>query len=151
MMSTAYDLAFTEAGQVGPAMVFLHGLAASGHFWSSRVQPLAKSFRLFMPDLLGFGRSPRPRINYTIPVHIRALHRLVEGLPLDRQAVTVVGHSLGAILALEYAALHPQRVGSLVLLNLPCYSNRNEARRIIRKQGGLHQLTVSNRALAHFT
>lgn len=79
-------------------------------------------------DLFGFGRSPRPLIRYTLDVHLAAL----ESALASWQRFTLVGHSLGAALALAFAARHPQKVESLVLIGLPAYRNREAARRWLR-------------------
>ena len=147
---STYDLADQQIGSEGPALVFLHGIAGSGRYWAPRIMPLAKSFRLFMPDLLGFGRSPWPEAQYTIALHVSTVRQYLARVGLDGEPITIVGHSLGSILALEYAARFPGNVQSLVLFNLPCYENAHEARRFIAREGGLHAATVTFRPLAHF-
>ncbi len=143
-----FELSDRRAGAIGPPIVFLHGLAGSGRYWGELVQPLASQFRLFIPDLLGFGRSPWPRMNYTVDIHVAAIRRYVEHAGLAQEYLTLVGHSPGGILAIEYAARYQAK--GLLAFNLPCYASADEARRIIRQEGGLHALTVSNRSVAHF-
>jgi pimeloyl-ACP methyl ester carboxylesterase len=67
-------------------------------------------------DLLGFGNSPRPWIRYTTEVHLQSLRCTIEK---ERAPVTLIGHSLGAVLALAYAARYPSQVRALVLIGMP--------------------------------
>jgi pimeloyl-ACP methyl ester carboxylesterase len=83
-------------------------------------------------DLLGFGDSPKPYLRYTIEKH---LERLVPALQ-ERGEVILVGHSLGAALALSYAARYPARVKALVLISLPCFSGVHAARQWFGRRSG---------------
>lgn len=108
-----------------PAFVFLHGLGATHRYWT------AGEGRSWVPpgsllvDLFGFGRSPRPLIRYTLDTHLEEL----EAVLASRGRFTLIGHSLGAALALAYAARHPQQVEALVLISLPVYRDEDVARR----------------------
>lgn len=113
---TQHSLAIRARG-AGPPLVLLHGLASSGRYWGDLL-PLAEERRVIAPDLLGFGRSPKPhRGEYTPAEHVAALRtalrRRIEG-PFD-----LLGHSLGSLIALHYAAAHPEDVRRLILVSLP--------------------------------
>lgn len=108
--------------------VFLHGLGATHRYWTA-----ADGHRWLPPgallvDLYGFGRSPRPLRRYTLDTHLAALDAVLA----DEAHLTLVGHSLGAALALAFAARHPERVDALVLMALPAYGGRRAARRWLR-------------------
>src|SRR6266542_3750869 len=94
----------TQIGDSGPAVIGLHGLATAHRLLSARLAPLADRARLFFPDLLGHGKSPWLNCPYEIRDHLDPLHawRLQSGLV--NEPVYLVGVSLGAILALHYAA-----------------------------------------------
>ena len=149
-MAGNFELACRQLGEAGPPLIFLHGLAGSGRYWDRRVAPLATEFRLYLLDLLGFGQSPWPEVTYDVSTHVAAIRATVERLGLD-EAPLLVGHSLGAILAAEYAAQFTSEVRGLMLFNLPCYRDADEARELIKQQGGLPALTVTNRRLAALT
>jgi hypothetical protein len=61
--SKTWQLAVRHWGQGGPPVVLLHGLGGSGESWRWTAEPLADQFRVIAPDLLGFGRSPWPKID----------------------------------------------------------------------------------------
>ncbi|HUD73133.1 MAG TPA: alpha/beta fold hydrolase, partial [Dongiaceae bacterium] len=68
-MPPAYPLHHVEHGPVGaPVIVFLHGITGSRRYWEKRVRSLQGRYRLVLPDLLGFGLSPKPRLDYGMPI-----------------------------------------------------------------------------------
>ncbi|MBL8981852.1 MAG: alpha/beta hydrolase [Gemmatimonadetes bacterium] len=110
-------------GARAPAIVFLAGLGATSSYWKARVGPLADDYQLFLPDPLGFGRSPRPDTAYSVELHAESLETLVE-----REApVIMVGHSFGALVAAAYARAHPEQVRGLVLIGTPVFASKAEA------------------------
>lgn len=118
----------------GPEQVaFLHGLGGTVRYWTcGSVLPLFPGVQTRLLDLYGFGDSPRPWCRYTIERHIAALHRtLGDGPPR-----TLVGHSMGAALALMYAARYPEHVRSLCLISLPHYGSPGNAYAWFRSQHG---------------
>lgn len=142
-------LAIHEEG-VGPPLLFLHALGASGRYFADRLDMLPASHRCIMPDLLGFGRSPKPDESaYTVDDHLTALANTLDQYGLADQPLTLIGHSLGAILAVAYAARFPERVHGLVVISLPLYESAAEARAFIHAHGGwLARLTIDDSPLA---
>lgn len=140
----------THAEGDGPPLLFLHALGASGRYWRGRLGSLPTTHRCIMPDLLGFGRSPKPHVAYTVEDHLTAIAAMLEARGYGDEAVTLVGHSLGAILAVEYAARFPARVRGLILLALPRYVDASEARAHIGEHGdAMARVTVANGRTAH--
>jgi pimeloyl-ACP methyl ester carboxylesterase len=116
-----YRLNVHDHGDTGPVLILLHGLASSSATWDGLIPLLKDQYRCISIDLLGFGDSPKPQwYSYTIEEHIRAIEVAVNRLRL-RQPFTLVGHSMGSLLATRFARLHPKRVGRLVLLSPPVY------------------------------
>ncbi|GIL06417.1 MAG: hypothetical protein BroJett031_29370 [Betaproteobacteria bacterium] len=117
-----------------PAVVFLHGLGGTSRYWSAASVPLPRfGHRARLVDLLGFGASPKPWFSYTVDRHLNALHECLR----DLDDSVIVGHSMGAALALSYAVRHPQRVSGLCLIGLPHYGGvENAARWFGRSPGG---------------
>ena len=104
-----------EAGDAAaPALVLLHGLGDEADSWRHVIQPLAEHNHVIAPDLPGFGRSD-PLARYSLPTLRDALLALLDALKLS--GVTLVGNSLGAILAQHIAAAVPDRVTGLVLVD----------------------------------
>ncbi len=118
-----------EARQ-GPRVVFLHGIGGTGVYWSAAKGATHLPLGAALVDLFGFGRSPRPLIRYTLDAHLRALEPVVSA----RAPTVLVGHSMGAALALAYARRHPEQVASLVLISLPAYGGLEGARRWFRQR-----------------
>src|SRR5262245_7544976 len=108
----------TDEKGSGPPLLFLHALGASGRYWQGGLGALPDRNRCLMPDLLGFGRSPKPDIDYTVDDHLAALREMLSRLGVVDRPLVILGHSLGAILAAEYAARYPNDVAGLILLGL---------------------------------
>jgi len=136
-----------EALGHGPLRVtFLPGLGGTTRYWTSTsVPPLFQHARTELVDLYGFGRSPRPWCRYTVDRHVAALARTLEpGLPR-----VLVGHSLGAALALTFAARFPERVQALCLMGLPDYgSHAGAIAWFARQRGGWIYTNMAATALA---
>jgi len=135
-MTAVTDLHVTRWG-AGTPVVFLHGLGASGRYWDEVRQLDADRYAGIAVDLLGFGRSPKPRDEaYDIDCHLAHILLTVP------EAAVFVGHSAGALLALALAARFPDRVLGLVLCSLPAFPDAPTARREIRRLGVIARLTV---------
>jgi len=101
----------------GPPLLLLHGLNAS-HLTFRRLAPLlASRYTLLMPDLPGFGDSDRDLPDLSYPAQAALLLDLIDRLDLERTAV--LGHSIGAAIALRIAVATPERVAALVLAGGP--------------------------------
>ncbi|WP_052889146.1 alpha/beta fold hydrolase [Thermogemmatispora carboxidivorans] len=102
-------------GEAGPPVVCLHGLTANAFCFQALADALATDYRVLAYDLRGRGRSERPAQGYSVPIHATDLDRLLTVLGLER--VALLGHSLGALIALFYAAWRPERVSRLILVD----------------------------------
>ena len=117
-------LHYVETGNPrGPVLLFLHGITGSRRYWQKKVRPLGTDHRIIIPDLLGFGLSPKPYLEYTIEVFRDSVRGFVEEIDLASRPVTIVGHSLGGLIALEYAARYGPHVRRMILLSLPRFSD----------------------------
>jgi len=100
----------------GPPVVLLHGLAASSGTWHPVIAALRDTYHVIAPDLLGFGYSHRSSAPiYTLRRRAQNLAALLDHLGVER--ATVVGHSLGGAVALQFACSYPARVARLVLVD----------------------------------
>lgn len=136
-------LAGRERG-AGPALVLVHGLASSSRYWGD-LAPLAQQYRVIAPDLLGFGRSPRPPDSaYGPDEHLAALSATLT--PRLSEPFTLVGHSLGSLLALQYAGRYPEQVRALVLISLPLVGDCAWGHGIGGVMNPWHRFSVHSRA-----
>lgn len=98
----------------GEDLVLIHGLAANHAFWNLKVLlPLARTYRVTVYDLRGHGYSGMPPTGYTSADLAEDLHHLLNHLNIER--THLAGHSMGGVIALQYAALHPERVRRLIV------------------------------------
>lgn len=98
-----------------PAVVAIHGLTANHTCWAPMAEVLAPARRLIAFDLRGRGQSDKPPTGYSLALHGRDLAGLLDHFGLAR--ATLMGHSLGAHIAVRFAAHHPERVDRLVLFD----------------------------------
>jgi 2-hydroxy-6-oxonona-2,4-dienedioate hydrolase len=105
---------YLEAG-AGEPLVLLHALGESAFDWRWVLPLLARTHRVYAPDLPGFGGSAKPQADYSPAFFGWFAAGLLDALGLERAAV--VGNSLGGLIALRLALSEPARVGSLVLVD----------------------------------
>jgi len=105
---------FTIAGQ-GPPVVLIHGVAGRAAQWDQVAQLLAETHTVIAPDLLGHGDSAKPRGDYSLGAHASGIRDLLVGLNV--KSATVVGHSLGGGIAMQFAYQFPERCERLVLVS----------------------------------
>jgi pimeloyl-ACP methyl ester carboxylesterase len=109
-----YRRAFRIAGS-GPALLLIHGVGCDSKSWEPVLAKLAQRFTVIAPDLLGHGESDKPRADYSLPAFANAMRDLLAALGIDR--VTVVGHSFGGGVAMQFAYQYPQLVERVVLVS----------------------------------
>ena len=106
-------LAYQDEGQ-GDAILLLHGMAGSSQTWRSVIRPLSRKYRVIAPDLLGHGSSAKPRSDYSLGAFAVLLRDLLDELGVAR--ATIVGHSLGGGVAMQFVYQHPDYCERLVLI-----------------------------------
>lgn len=130
MSKRSDQLHFVETGTDGPTLVFIPGLSGTTRYWEGRLGALEENYRVLLIDPLGFGDSPKPWSRYTVDCHVDALYRTLK----DESRFVLIGHSMGTLLSLAYAARHPEQVTRLVLLSIPFFGSAKEARRFFSSQ-----------------
>jgi pimeloyl-ACP methyl ester carboxylesterase len=105
---------FNIAGQ-GPPVVLIHGIAGRAAQWDQAMLQLAERHTVIAPDLLGHGESAKPRGDYSLGAFASGVRDLLIGL--DIEGATVVGHSLGGGIAMQFAYQFPERCQRLVLVS----------------------------------
>ena len=101
----------------GRTVVLLHGKNFSGAYWEPTIRALAgEGFRVVAPDQIGFGKSTKPAaFQFSFQVLAETTRAVMDSLHIDR--FTVVGHSMGGMLATRFALMFPERTEKLVLVN----------------------------------
>lgn len=111
--------------------MFLHGIGNKGESWDDVISRLPDDVTAITVDLLGFGSSPRPTwAKYDVRTQARAVITTLIGLHI-RGRVTVVGHSLGSLVAIEVANRYPALVKSLLLFSPPLYDLEKDKVRLV--------------------
>ncbi len=105
--------AFVKVGQ-GPAVLLLHGLGCDHTTWEPVIDTLAKRYTVIAPDLLGHGQSDKPRADYSVGGYANGMRDLLTVLGIDK--VTVVGHSFGGGVAMQFAYQFPERTERMMLV-----------------------------------
>ena len=99
----------------GPPVVLIHGMLNSSSHWQSVARGLAGEYTVLAPDLIGHGDSAAPRGDYSLGAHAASIRDLMAAIGIDR--ATIVGHSLGGGVAMQFFYQFPQRVERLVLIS----------------------------------
>ena len=105
--------AFIKQGS-GPALLLLHGLGCDHTTWLPVVAALSRRYTVIAPDLLGHGLSAKPRADYSVGGYANGMRDLLTVLGIDK--VTVVGHSFGGGVAMQFAYQFPERTERMVLV-----------------------------------
>ena len=99
----------------GPPVVLIHGMVNSSKHWEQVALRLADRYTVVAPDLLGHGDSAAVRGDYSLGAHACSIRDLLTTIGIDR--ATVVGHSLGGGIAMQFFYQFPQRVERLALIS----------------------------------
>jgi pimeloyl-ACP methyl ester carboxylesterase len=105
--------AFLRVGE-GPPLLLLHGIGCDHSTWGPVLAPLAERFTVIAPDLLGHGASDKPRADYSLGGFANGMRDLLGVLGYER--TTVVGHSFGGGVAMQFGYQFPERTERLVLV-----------------------------------
>ena len=107
-------VAYRRSG-AGMPLVLVHGVGMSSGYWAPQLAHFAPRWDVVAYDMLGHGGSRLPAADVRLADYAAQLHDVMDGLELER--AVIVGHSMGALVALEYALAHPDRVSRVVAMN----------------------------------
>ncbi len=117
-----YKIHYRTAGDVQRGLdgdtsviIFLHGFGASSFAWRHNLPVIAEQYKAVAPDLLGFGKSDKPQVEYSPDIWVNLVHEFARARDFSR--VTLVGNGLGGLIAAEYVLKYPGEVDKLVLVN----------------------------------
>lgn len=110
-----HRISYRCAGEQGPVILLLHGMASSSASWEDTLRLLGENHRVIAPDMLGHGDSEKPPGDYSLGAFASLARDLLVALDLD--SATVVGHSLGGGVAMQILYQYPHLVDRLVLVD----------------------------------
>jgi len=117
-----YKIYYKTAGRVkqpgeetAAPLIFLHGFGASSFTWRHNLLPLAERHKVVALDLLGFGKSDKPRIEYTPEIWVNLVNEFIRANHFPK--VTLIGNDLGGLVAARFALKFPDKTEKLVLVD----------------------------------
>src|SRR4051812_12787647 len=109
-----HDVAYRTSGSGDSVIVFVHGIAGSSSTWTPVMERLdGAQHTMIAPDLLGHGESAKPRGDYSLGAYASGIRDLL--VMLGHERATLVGHSLGGGIAMQFAYQFPEMCERLVL------------------------------------
>jgi len=114
--------AFKSYGDQPSPLIFIHGVGLRGDVWSPQVEYFSNDYQVITYDFLGHGESPLPPEEPVLDDYVEQLNNLLNHL--DLSLISLVGHSMGALISVAFALRHPDKVKALVPINIAF--NRSE-------------------------
>ncbi len=112
------DFIHYEALGRGKPVIFVHGWLGSWRYWWPTMQALSKQYRVFAYDLWGYGNSSKISTKYSFEAYLDLLAQFIDRLGISAPLI-LIGHDLGAAIALRYSRLFPGQVDRLVTVAMP--------------------------------
>ena len=110
-------LAYDDAGSGYPPLVFVHGAACNRRFWDQQLPRFSSAHRVVAVDLRGHGESDAPSERYTVRLFAEDLASTSTQLGIE--SPVMIGHSLGGLVALDFASACPEHVAAAVVIDSP--------------------------------
>ncbi|OBK13697.1 alpha/beta fold hydrolase [Mycobacterium asiaticum] len=107
-------VAYRDEG-AGEVLLLIHGIGGSSNHWQAIIPALAKRYRVIAPDLLGHGQSDKPRGDYSLGAFAVLLRDFLDALDIPR--VTIIGHSLGGGITMQFAHQHRDYCERMILIS----------------------------------
>lgn len=112
---TNYKVRYAEAGDASEYVLLIHGLGGSAESWTYNIDAFGKYFHVFAPDLIGFGKSDKPQVKYTMRMFTHFIDTFMDNIGIKK--AHVIGSSMGGQIAAEFAISYPNSVDKLVLIS----------------------------------
>ena len=109
------EIRYLESGSSKKTLLLIHGLGASCERWEKVLPIFEKDFQVIVPDLIGFGQSDKPTVDYTIDFFSNFLEKFLKSLGIEK--TTIIGSSLGGQIAAEFTSANPNSVEKLILVS----------------------------------
>jgi pimeloyl-ACP methyl ester carboxylesterase len=132
----------------GRPLVFLHGWLGSWRYWMPTMDSLSDRFRTYAFDMWGFGDSDRNPPRYNMEAYVAQLDLFMEELGVMK--ASLVGHSMGAVVALLFARLYPDRVDRIMAVSTPLTGAAASKRLLSGGGGSLLDRMLGRRAVSDY-
>ncbi|MFQ6100864.1 MAG: alpha/beta fold hydrolase [Anaerolineae bacterium] len=103
----------------GTPLVFIHGWLGSWRYWMPAMEELSVKYRAYALDLWGFGDSDKLQMHYSVNAYVELLGEFLDKLIMESLRPTLIGHALGGVVALLFAAQAPERVKQVMAVSVP--------------------------------
>jgi pimeloyl-ACP methyl ester carboxylesterase len=110
-----HRVSYLKAGDGDELLVLLHGITSTADAWREVLPRLAERYTVIAPDLIGHGRSAKPRGDYSLGAYAAGVRDLIAVLGYERGSV--VGHSFGGGIAMQFSYLFPEYVERMALIS----------------------------------
>jgi len=100
----------------GPPLIMLHNGGNDHRIWDYQIKYFKDYFEIFALDLLGYGQSDKPEIDYNIELYTQMLEFFIQSKGLDK--INIIGHCIGSAISLSYALSNPEKISHMVLINI---------------------------------
>jgi pimeloyl-ACP methyl ester carboxylesterase len=113
------NIKYDEYGINNPEhILFIHGLGSSSLVWRDFPEALSRRYHTIAIDLIGFGESDKPKENYSISFFSHFINDFIKEMRFDpKEKISIVGHSLGGYIAIDFAISNIERVDKLILFD----------------------------------
>ena len=134
--------AFKSYGDQPSPLIFIHGVGMRGDVWSPQVEYFSNDYQVITYDFLGHGKSHLPPEEPVLDDYVEQLNNLLKHLNLS--LISLVGHSMGALISVAFALKHPDKVKALVPINI-AFNRSEEAQKGVLNRA--NQILQTNKIL----
>jgi pimeloyl-ACP methyl ester carboxylesterase len=135
----------------GKPLLLLHGWLGSWRYWMMTMEELSHQYRAYAFDLWGFGDSDKSRNKYTVREYAELVHSFLDNLGILHLRVPLVGHALGATVAVHFARQYPQCVDRVLAVSLPLTGAAVNSRLLTQGSGSLFDRVLGRYPLAGYS
>ena len=123
--------AFKSYGDQASSLIFIHGVGMRGDVWSPQVEYFSNDYQVITYDFLGHGESPLPPEEPILDDYVEQLNNLLKHL--DLSLISLVGHSMGALISVAFAIRYPDKVKALVPINIAFNRSKEAQKEVLNR------------------
>lgn len=108
------EISYIQEGKSKTTLLFVHGLSSNSDAWSKNIETLSKNYTCVALDLPGYGKSSKPKANYTPSYFAEIIHKFI--IKLELKNIILIGHSMGGQASIKLATTYPDAIKKLILV-----------------------------------